>query len=131
MSGRGILLAMLLLAGCAAQAATAYVTRALFTYSVVEREPGPAIEVMGPDHDTVYFFTEIVGLNGQRITHEWLHDGEARFRLDFDVAGEVWRVYSSKVITATEQGDWRVRVLDAQGRVLRESGLRVPRADEL
>ncbi|TQV62375.1 MAG: DUF2914 domain-containing protein [Halothiobacillaceae bacterium] len=124
-------MAMLLLAGGNALAAGPEVTRALFTYGVVEREPGPAIEFMGPDHDTVIHFTELAGLNGQHVVHEWLHDGQARFRMEFDVAGDVWRVHSSKAITATEQGDWRVRVLDAQGRVLRESVLKVPRADEL
>ena len=128
---KAALLLLFTLGGLSAQAAEPGVPRALFTYSVVDREPGPAIEVMGLDHDMVTFFTEIVGMNGRQIVHEWLYEDQPQFRMRFDIGGDSWRVYSSKSIPPSAQGVWRVRVIDEQGRRLHESTLKVPGADEL
>lgn len=122
---------LLVFGGVSVQAAEPGVPRALFTYSVVDREPGAAIEVMGLDHDMVTFFTEVVGMNGRQIVHEWLYQDQLQFRMRFDIGGDSWRVYSSKSIPPSAQGVWRVRVLDDQGRQLHESTLKVPGADEL
>ena len=107
--------ALLLIAG----SAQADIARATFTTAIEGREPVDQITQLGDDKTSVYFFTEITGMNGHSITHRWEFGGEPRFEMSFSVGADRWRVWSNKTLTPGAPGEWKVVVLDEAGYVLR------------
>jgi hypothetical protein len=99
------------------------VARAVFTTGIVDREPADAVEQLSADHDRVFFFTELSGMDGQTATHRWEFGGEVVAEVPFDVGGQRWRVYSSKQLQPGWVGTWTVTVVDAAGRELSRSQL--------
>lgn len=91
------------------------VARAAFTTAVRAREPVDDVLVLEDDIDRIYFFTELRGLTGQRVTHQWEHDGQIVAEIPFNVRGPRWRVYSSKRLTPDMAGRWTVVVVDESG----------------
>jgi len=94
------------------------VARASFTSQIVEREPVDSIEQLSADQPQILFFTELLGLGGQTVTHRWEHGGEVMAEVPFEVGADRWRVYSSKKLLPGWVGEWSVTVLDSQGRTL-------------
>jgi hypothetical protein len=94
------------------------VARAQFTTAVVEREPTDALDVVGTDLSKVYFFTELMDLEGRTVTHRWSHEGALAAEVSFAVGGPRWRVHSSKNLMPDWTGSWTVDVVDDAGRVL-------------
>jgi hypothetical protein len=94
------------------------VARAQFTTAVVEREPTDALDVVGTDLSKVYFFTELMDLEGRTVTHRWSHEGALAAEVSFAVGGPRWRVHSSKNLMPDWTGSWTVYVVDDAGRVL-------------
>jgi hypothetical protein len=82
---------------------------------VADREPSDELSVVSSSLGRVYFFTELLDLGGQRVTHRWEQGGEVRAEVQFDVGGPRWRVWSSKQIPPEWAGEWRVAVLDEAG----------------
>ncbi|HKF93094.1 MAG TPA: DUF2914 domain-containing protein [Gammaproteobacteria bacterium] len=105
-------------------ASSLHVARAQFTTHVVEREPVDRVETVFSMHNeplrTLYYFTEIVGMSGETVTHQWIHQGTIMAAVSFDIGSDHWRVWSSKNLTRAMEGDWRVVVTDSEGRVLKE-----------
>jgi hypothetical protein len=95
-----------------------HLKRALFTTAIEEHEPAGSVDSLSTAIDQVYFFTEIVGLQGDMITHRWTHRGEVRAEVPFSIGGPRWRVYSSKQLLPAWTGEWTVEVLGADGKVL-------------
>ncbi len=95
-----------------------HLKRALFTTAIEEREPVDSIDSLSTATEQVYFFTEIVDLQGHTITHRWTHGGEVRAEVPIAIGGPRWRVYSSKQLLAAWTGEWMVEVVDADGNVL-------------
>jgi hypothetical protein len=94
------------------------VARAVLTTAVVEREPGEPVSTLSNDHDRIYFFTELNGLEGATVTHRWEWNGQVMAAVPFEVGGPRWRVYSSKNLEPVWLGEWTVSVIDASGQVL-------------
>lgn len=98
------------------------IARAQFAHGIVEREPIDAIDSMfyatGNDTDQVYYFTELVGLKGETVTHRWEYEGEVIATVTFEVGGDRWRVYSRKTLLPSMTGQWRVVVVDDEGNAL-------------
>ena len=103
----------------------AEVSRHQFTSDVVVREPVDRIERVSPSVGRVFYFTELRGMEGHRITHRWLHQGEVMAEVSFEVHGPSWRVKSSKNLQPDWQGEWTVEVVDEQGRILARDRLQV------
>ena len=97
-----------------------YVKRATFTSSIEEREPVDKVESLTTEVDKVFFFTEIVEMEGKTITHRWTHDGDVIAEVSFDIGGPRWRVYSSKKLVPGWVGTWKVTVVDDAGNELHE-----------
>lgn len=96
------------------------VARAAFTTGVVDREPVDTV-ALAPAIDHVFYFTEMRGLAGQAVTHQWVLDGQVAFELAFRVDGDRWRVWSNKRVAGARA--ITVRVVDEDGNVLREDAL--------
>lgn len=99
------------------------VARSAFTTVVVDREPADTLDQLANDVETVSYFTELRGLEGQTVTHRWEFAGEVVTEVSFEVGAPHWRVYSTKTLDRTQLGDWSVSVLDAQGKKLSEESL--------
>lgn len=89
--------------------------RAQFTMGIDGHEPVDAVQRVTTAHDRVYFFTELRGLEGQTVTHRWMHDGQVEATVDFEVGGPRWRVWSSKDLLPDWTGAWTVVVVDDTG----------------
>lgn len=94
------------------------VHRARFTSEMVDREPTDVVEEATTATETIYFFTEIRGMEGGTIVHRWKHGGEVQAEVDFDIGGPRWRVWSSKDMIDAWTGEWTVEVVDGAGNVL-------------
>ena len=105
------------------QPASEKVRRALLTDGISAHEPANVLKgPIGIDAEnirTVFFFTELTGLGGERISHHWKHLGSTIAEVPFDVRADGrWRVYSSKRISADQSGSWTVEVVTSDGVVL-------------
>ncbi|GAB6141186.1 hypothetical protein JCM14076_19150 [Methylosoma difficile] len=106
------------------------VSRALLTHTIKKREPMteiPRIISVGKHKPVlVHYFTEVEGLAGHDIYHEWLLDGKVVTRYKLDVAGDPWRTFSRMSITAKKgKGVWMVRLLDDSQRLLNQQTFKV------
>lgn len=104
---------------------SAQVRRAGFASGMENREPVGRLDatLQLSELRRVFFFTELVGLSGQRVTHRWLRQGDVVASVEFRVGGDRWRVYSSKLIGPNTSGAWTVQVTDGAGEVLLERSL--------
>ncbi len=102
----------------AAPSAVGRVARAAFATAVEEREPVNSIDSLTNDHSRVFFFTELVELQGQSVVHRWELDGQVVAEVPFEVGGPRWRVYSTKSLLPGSTGEWTVTVVDGEGNEL-------------
>jgi membrane-bound ClpP family serine protease len=94
------------------------VARSTFTNGIAEREPVDAINKLGTNNKKIYYFSELRGMAGQTVTHRWEHDGKIMAEVPFTVNGNRWRVFSSKNLEESWQGEWKVSVIDQSGGTL-------------
>jgi hypothetical protein len=94
----------------------------MFTSSIVGREPVDQLTQTNAGQQ-IYYFTELVGLQGHVITHKWERDGAFQLGLQFPVSGSPWRVNSSKSISPSLPGTWTVTVLNDDGSILHRDTL--------
>lgn len=95
-----------------------HVARALFTTVIAEREPVGKIDTLSTSIDSVYFFSTIVGMEGQTVTHRWMHRDEVVAEVPITVGAAHWRAYSMKRLLPSWTGVWTVEVVDAEAEVL-------------
>ena len=93
----------------------AHVARAQFTTEINEREPVDHVVLLGSEAEKVYFFTDLRNLNGQRVKHRWEYNGQVEAEVEFNVASDRWRTFSSKTMDVNKLGEWTVVVVDEQG----------------
>lgn len=98
------------------------VSRSAFTTGISNREPVDQLARISAGQE-IHYFTELTGLQGHIITHRWEKDGAFQLGLQFPVAGERWRVHSSKNINANLPGAWTVTILNDDGAILKQETL--------
>jgi len=103
------------------QEATGSVARSGFSSAIVDREPVDQIGELPATADRVYFFTELMGLEGETVTHRWTFEDQTMAEVPFEVRGPRWRVHSSKLLQPGWEGTWTVTVVDSSGHKLAES----------
>lgn len=101
-----------------AELATGSVARSTFTTGVQNREPVDQVTTATTAIDTIYFFSELEGLEGQTVMHRWEYDGDVMAEVSFDVGGSRWRVWSTKKMLPTWTGQWTVSVVNGSGEVI-------------
>ena len=107
-------------AEAAEASAVGAVLRAVVTHGVTDREPHDKVENVGTDTDEIFYFTELSDLTGHMVIHRWEQGGEVRAEVAFDVEGPRWRVFSSKKLDPSWQGEWTVSVIDQDGSVMHQ-----------
>ncbi len=111
------LLTMTLCIGSNAFAGT--VSRALFTIGIDNREPVIMVASISADsYNSISFFTELNGMTGETVTHQWMFEDKVMFEKSFEVGGDRWRVWTSKTLLSDWTGTWTVKVLNEDGSVL-------------
>jgi hypothetical protein len=103
--------------------------RALFTTAIETREPIDRVDSLSTSTELVYFFTELIDLQGQTVTHRWKYRDEVKAEVPIAVGAPRWRAYSSKKLLPAWTGDWTVEVVDSSGAVLGARHLIYYRAD--
>ena len=117
------LFATLLFVFSSAVLAEGKVARSTFTSGIDNREPVDQLGQLSNDNSKVYFFTEITGMAGKKITHRWEHGGEVKAEISFNVGADRWRVWSSKNLVPEWLGEWIVSVVDDAGNTLAEESM--------
>ncbi|TLY46000.1 MAG: DUF2914 domain-containing protein [Nitrospirae bacterium] len=112
----------------AAAPASDAVVRAVFTTAVADREPADQITSLKNDVPQVYFYTELIDLEGQTVTHKWEYAGEVKAEVRFDVKAPRWRVWSSKKLDPSWTGEWTVSVVDGSGATRAQAKLNYEKA---
>ena len=96
------------------------ISNAVFALNVEDRVPINIVEEADNSLGKIYFFTNILNLDGERITHRWIYKDKVMADVSFDINGPRWRVWSSKNLWYTWIGEWKVQVLRMDGSILYE-----------
>ncbi len=95
------------------------VSRAVFTIGIDNREPVIMVDSISADsYNTISFFTELTGMTGETVTHQWMFDDKVMFEKSFEIGGDRWRIWTSKTLLPDWTGTWTVKVLNEDGSVL-------------
>ncbi len=107
---------------------TQYVTRALLTSQVLNREPvdllNESIFATGAERK-IYFFTELKNMKLKKVQHIWYFEGQKLAQVSLDITHNRHRTYSSKRIMPNQVGNWRVELIDKQYNVLASKSFRI------
>ncbi len=110
---KALLMGITLLLGNGAYAGE--VARGQFTRDIVDREPIDRVDQLdSSQQNEIKYFTELLDLQGQNVTHQWVYDDEVVFEKSFSVAGPRWRVWTSKKLPTDKTGYWYVNTLDGE-----------------
>ena len=105
------------------------VPRALLTYAINNKEPtGEVVKSVDVSHKKpvwLYYFTELKAMKGSRVYHEWSKDGAIISRKELIISDDTWRTSSRKLLSDSEKGNWTVRLVDKNGRLLNEKNFKV------
>lgn len=98
------------------------VVRARLSRGILEKEPfGEVVSPVRAKADeaiTLYFFTELEGMRGQRVSHQWLREGKLVFEKSLILKANNMRFHTSKLLTRHMLGHWQVQLTDARGKIL-------------
>jgi hypothetical protein len=87
---------------------------------IQDRMPVGSATEFPADVDTVYLWTKVTGAEDTTMVVDvWSHEGEEMARVELPVKSPSWRTWSSKAIRPDWTGKWDVKVLDAEGNVLK------------
>ncbi len=102
------------------------IVRAQLTNGIKNREPidraDNIISTSNQEFKRLFYFTEFRNMKGQKIIHRWEHEGRIEAEIKFNVDGNRWRVYSSKNLIPSMEGEWKIIITNATGKVLLTDG---------
>ena len=94
------------------------IKEAVLSLSLNKDQPGEPLShsvVMNEGLIKVILYTEMQGLNGKVLYHEWYRDGKRQARVRIPVNVRNQNSYSSKFIDKYMLGQWQVKVVDGSG----------------
>jgi len=98
------------------------VTRALLTTGLNNKEPLAGISlplvVNKNNAAQVYYFTEIINMKGEILFHHWLRNGQSIYKKELNILGNRWRASTSKLISYSKTGKWRVELVNKEDVIL-------------
>ena len=95
------------------------VTSATFTSGVSDGAPVDFRQQFDTNTSVVYYYTEIVGLQGQKVTHRWKLEGKVMKEVALPVKGSRQAVWSMHKMQPNRTGNWMVEVVNPRGEVLK------------
>lgn len=111
-----------------AQIDTDKISRAVLTRKVSKREPTNVFAAdirLSQFEDSLSFFSELKGLQGQQVKHVWTFEGSVMAEISLNVTSTRYRTYSTKNIMDAQAGHWRVDVVDEQGNLIAQKEFRI------
>lgn len=90
------------------------VARAAFTSQVIEGEPVDQVAVLTNNIREINYFTDLRGLAGRTVTHQWEHEGQVVGRISFGIEEPRRKVHSTRQLDPAATGHWTVLVLDEE-----------------
>lgn len=117
--------ALLLLSPAAAQQGTATndpgsVENATFTSGIDNGAPVDFRQEFDANTTVIYFYTEVVGLPGQTVTHRWKREGKVVREVAFPVKSARQAIWSTSQMQPEWTGNWTVEVVNERGEVIGE-----------
>ncbi|MDF1584247.1 MAG: DUF2914 domain-containing protein [Methyloprofundus sp.] len=98
------------------------ISRARLARSIKNKEPYGDVElpflVNSEQAQGLFYFTEINNMQGDTIVHEWLKDSKSIYKRKIKIRGNRWRISTSKLFNNKHIGEWQVRALSQQGKIL-------------
>jgi hypothetical protein len=76
------------------------------------------IVLAGGQEKRLVLYTDLRGLAGHTVSHQWRHEGRTVAVIPFKVGGDRWRAHSNKRVTSGMKGEWQAVVVDSDGTVL-------------
>ncbi len=101
------------------------VARSAFTTAIADREPVDTLQELEAQEQKIYYFTDLLDMQGQTATHRWEYNGEVMAEITFEVKGPRWRVWSSKNLRPDWLGEWKVSVLNSANEIIGEDTLNI------
>jgi hypothetical protein len=96
-----------------------FVSRAIVTSSIENKEPTDEVTQVTQEINKVYFFTEVLNKANTHVTHRWLLNGKLEAEVVLKIGSDRWRTYSSKnLVPEFHMGNWQVEVIDEQNNLL-------------
>ena len=104
------------------KALPAFLKRVQLSTKIVQREPENSltspIALSQLPENKLYFFTEIIGKNGQILHHQWRYKKKIMASIPIKIGSPRWRFYSSKHVNKDFLGEWLLEVVDDQDNLL-------------
>lgn len=102
------------------QAADTGVTQAVITTGITSSAQPETANLTVVDHrvGNITFYTEIVGLRGQTVTHRWFYNGKQLSTVSLNIASARTINWSRSSIAPSQLGQWEAKVVDSRGRTL-------------
>ena len=94
------------------------ISMAMFTTRISKRYPADEVTSLDNPHQAVSFFTELKEMSGKKISHQWYYDGEIKFEASFNIRANNWRIWSTQLLPKEMPGEWKVEIVDEDGKVL-------------
>jgi hypothetical protein len=98
------------------------ITELAVTTKIVKGNPIDLVRrISSSSVKSLYCFTRMTAPEGTDTTikHVWYNGEEKVGEYELPVKGERWRTYSKKNIQKGWSGDWRVEVLDSDGKLMK------------
>jgi hypothetical protein len=94
------------------------VLNATFTSNVSEGSPVDYRQQFDTTTPAVYYYTEVVGLPGQKVVHRWKLEGKVMQQVEIAIKTARDAVWSKMAMAPDWTGNWTVEVVDARGQVI-------------
>ena len=106
-----------------------HVAQIQLTSALTDKDPtdnlGPVLTMNAKGLLHPYLYTELKGLNGQVVYHDWYLGDRRMAHVSIRPYLDDMRASTSKFITKNMLGPWSVRVVNRQGKVLAETRFKV------
>jgi hypothetical protein len=94
------------------------VINATFTSQIADGAPVDYRDSFDASTGVVYYYAEVLDLNGQTIVHRWKRDDKVMLEVPIRVQRQRQAVWSKSVMQPEWTGAWTVEVVDGKGEVI-------------
>ena len=99
-----------------------FVSRAILTSAIEQREPVDSLsnQIVGiaQANTKLFYFTQLINKRDTQVHHQWYFENELIAEVALNIGSDNWRTYSSKLIKPSQQGEWKVQLVDESGTIL-------------
>jgi hypothetical protein len=93
---------------------------------IQERMPSGMADSLPADIGQVYLWCKIIGSSGETsVKHVWIYDGREMATIELPVKSGAWRTWSAKKILPNMVGDWTAKIVDAEGKLIKETSFKI------